>query len=380
MYMFTKIWKIGFALLMAVVVVLIIRDSQGFDWKEFNYKKDKIILETIDIGFIGSLTGPNSLTGVQSLAAAQLAVDDINAAGGVDGKTVRLFAEDGMCSREVSRTATEKLRSRGVQAIAGGMCSSESLGIVDGLGNSNIPVISYCSSATELSGIHDSFFRVYPSNIFQGVYAADYIKNSLDIRNVAVVYENDPWGSSLSEVFTASFEGQNGVVNDTYVIGHDTGFEDMWTEIRESNVELVYFLGRDLITLQAFGELEEQEDFILFGADVWDNADLWNGLSLPLFDIYFSVVDTRDYKATFFDNIKERGIYHTGSCLPQAYDAVRILANTFDPELTLGQDVITYLNELNYAKGVSNRLINFNEQGDIQRVGYVIRKVEKKEM
>ena len=174
-------WKIILGLLIVGIIILIIRDSQGFDWKDFNYTKDTTTLETVNIGFIGSLTGFGSSAGVQALAAAQLAVDEINANGGIQGKTLRFFAEDSVCSKEGGEAAIQKLLDHNISGLVGGPCSDATDGMIDHINQYTIPTLSYCSSATTLDGVSDYLFGIYPSDTFQGLYTADYIKNSLNM-------------------------------------------------------------------------------------------------------------------------------------------------------------------------------------------------------
>lgn len=375
-YMLKTLWKIVFIFLMILILSLLIHDSRGFDWQNFNYKKDKIALETIDIGFIGSLTGQGSLTGIQSLAAAQLAVDDLNALGGIHGKTIRLFSEDGGCTREGGNQAAQKLVDRGVYGIVGGLCSAESTGLIDVIDSYMIPTISYCSSATNLSGASDYFFRVYPSDIFQGVYAADYIKNSLDIQDVSIVYIDDAWGQSLREVFTDSFTEQGGTIASEYTLTDDPlSIENMWKDIMGDNVDLVYFLGFDEGTHFALSHLNGDEDFILFGADGWDNVDLWSRLDVPYMNVLYTVVDTSEYQLAFAEKMKARGIYNIASCVPQAYDAIKVLANAFSQNMDDPMNITPFLRDMNYTQGVSKRQINFDDKGDISQTRYVVKKV-----
>lgn len=372
--MFKIIWKVVLLLAILYMLSLIIKDSGGFDWKDFNYKNKDNKLETINIGFISSLTGSGALVGVKSLSAAQLAVDEINSGGGIDGKVVKLIVEDGECSKKGGLVAAQKLASQNVIGIVGGLCSSESLGIIDVIDKYNIPTISHCSSSTELSGISDYFFRVYPSDSYQGVYAADYIKNKLNIDRVSVVYLDSGWGESLKDVFSESFRSNNGTIVSEHSFSENK-FNDIWTEIRNKDIELVYFLGFDDSTILAFDSLTNADNFIMFGTYVWDDDNIWDKVDTKENKVMYTVVDYGKYSADFIKKIKERGVYSVFSCIPQAYDAIKILSEAIMGDSGDPENIIQKLKDTEYLNGASKEKIQFDENGDISDISYVIKKV-----
>ncbi len=373
--MFKKMWKIILGLLIVGIIILIIRDSQGFDWKDFNYTKDTTTLETVNIGFIGSLTGFGSSAGVQALAAAQLAVDEINANGGIQGKTLRFFAEDSVCSKEGGEAAIQKLLDHNISGLVGGPCSDATEGMIDHINQYTIPTLSYCSSATTLDGVSDYLFGIYTSDTFQGLYTADYIKNSLNIDTIALVYVNDVWGNSLRDVFSESFRSQGGSIAQQYGFNRDEQDFNMWNNIvKDPKIELVYFLASEESTQQGLKVLGNRGDFIVFGTHTWSNTNLWTDFNSTHDILYTSLVLGQPIDM-FKKKIQERGIYHLSSCTPHAYDAVHILADALEKHLGNPKAVSEYIAGIRYNKGVSKSLIQFNEQGDIIDISYNVERI-----
>lgn len=102
----------------------------------------------IKIGFIGPLTGDASSLGTVSQAAVQIAEDEINAAGGINGRPLQVVYEDGKCNATAGTDAANKLMNVDhVVAIDGGLCSSETAAFGPTAMQNNTVVVSYCSSA-----------------------------------------------------------------------------------------------------------------------------------------------------------------------------------------------------------------------------------------
>ncbi|HLC33092.1 MAG TPA: ABC transporter substrate-binding protein, partial [Candidatus Nanoarchaeia archaeon] len=120
--------------------------------------------ETVKIGFIGPLTGTGALYGTSELNAAQLALDDINAQGGINGKKVELIVEDGKCEGAASATAAQKLiQVDNVKYILGGHCSTESLSIVPITEANKVFLMAGATGTDKFTKAGKYAFRTFPS-------------------------------------------------------------------------------------------------------------------------------------------------------------------------------------------------------------------------
>lgn len=120
--------------------------------------------EPLRIGFSGQLSGPKSDLGVQGRNGALLAVEDINARGGVAGRTLELIAEDDLDTPEGARQADTRLAGRKVLAIIGHMTSGQTLAALPDLAATGTILISPTTATPALSQKKDLFFRVITSN------------------------------------------------------------------------------------------------------------------------------------------------------------------------------------------------------------------------
>ena len=184
--------------------------------------------QTIKIGFIGPLTGDASSYGIMDRNAVILAVEDINEAGGVNGKTLELIAEDGKCTgKEAVTAATKLIDVDKVKIIAGGSCSSETLGIAPLAESNEVIVFSSLSSSPEITNAGDYVFRNYQSDAIQGVQVAEIISSGY--RRAAVLSENTDYAQGLRGVFKSEFARLGGIVVADEV--YDQSAKDMRTQL-----------------------------------------------------------------------------------------------------------------------------------------------------
>src|SRR3989338_6431973 len=110
----------------------------------------------IKIGFIGPLTGDIAGIGADMLNGVQVAVDEVNADGGINGRQIELIAEDGRCNGADAASAAQKLVNvDNVFAIVGAGCSSETLAAAPIVNDGKVVMISPVSSSPEVSAAGD---------------------------------------------------------------------------------------------------------------------------------------------------------------------------------------------------------------------------------
>lgn len=144
----------------------------------------------ITIGFIGPITGDIAAIGTDTMHGAKLAVDEINAKGGIKGRTVELVVEDGKCSGADAATAAQKLVNIDkVSGIVGGQCSSETLAAAPVAESAKIVLISPVSSSPDITHAGEFVFRPYPSDDLKGKAMGNYFTKS-GFTKVAVISEN----------------------------------------------------------------------------------------------------------------------------------------------------------------------------------------------
>ena len=168
-----------------------------------NLKEEKkVTTEPIKIGFVGPLSGDVANLGQNIRAAVEVARDEINNQGGINGRKIQVIFEDGKCDSKAATAAGNKLINLDkVKMIVGGVCSGETLAIAPMAEKNNVILISPASTNPKVTQAGDYVFRLIPSDSFQGKFAAEYMYNTLGKRSIAVLYTKNDWGVGVSNVF-----------------------------------------------------------------------------------------------------------------------------------------------------------------------------------
>src|SRR5690606_10753279 len=165
------------------------------------------------VGTILPLTGTLAFLGPPEVAGVGLAVDDINAAGGVLGNDVSLEQGDSGDTTDTSvaqQTATD-LISKGVQVVIGAASSGVSLNVVDQFTEAGVMQISPANTATDLSGISDFFTRTAPPDTVQGAALGSLILDG-GHQKVAMIVQDEAYGNGLRDNIQEAVEAGGGEV------------------------------------------------------------------------------------------------------------------------------------------------------------------------
>ena len=166
----------------------------------------------ISIGVISPVTGPVALDGESFRDGAELAVKEINAAGGVLGAQLALVVEDGECKPNVSASAAEKLMVRDlVPVLVGAHCSPATAAVIPLAERQKVPFVTGISSAPSLTATrHEWFFRLPPTEAMTANAAVPYYVEKLGFKSIAFLALNDEWGRQAAEA-NAKLLAQKGV-------------------------------------------------------------------------------------------------------------------------------------------------------------------------
>lgn len=166
----------------------------------------------IKIGFLHPMTGDAKHYGEAMHNTAQLAIDQVNVAGGVGGRLLELVVEDGKCNERDATSAMQRLVDRGgVTVVLGGFCSSESLSAIPIAAEGRVALFSSGSSSPDLTGTSPYFMRNYPSDALQGsVLADEALKRGW--KKIVVVQEQLDYPAGIFKAFLEKFEQGGGVV------------------------------------------------------------------------------------------------------------------------------------------------------------------------
>ncbi|WP_297491941.1 branched-chain amino acid ABC transporter substrate-binding protein [Acidocella sp.] len=199
----------------------------------------------IKVGVAGPLTGPNAAFGTQLETGADLAVSDINAAGGVLGKKLTLIPADDACDPKQAVTAANTLVADGVVMVDGHFCSSSSIPAAAVYSDAGVIEISPASTNPEYTDKGTPFtFRTCGRDDQQGLVAAQYIVKHFPKAKVAVLDDNSTYGKGIADQVRANLAklGMKVTYNASYTAG-DKDYTALVSRMKQEGITLVYLGG-----------------------------------------------------------------------------------------------------------------------------------------
>ena len=199
--------------------------------------------KTIKIGGIYPLSGAVAVYGVEARNGVQLAIDEINAAGGINGKQVEMIAEDDEGNAEKTVNAYKKLTTKDdVKLIIGSLTSGCTKAITSLAQAQKIVQVAPAATAVDVTDAGNYIFRVCFIDPFQGTVGAKFAYENLGLKNAAVLYDaGNDYSVGLFDNFKKSFEAAGGtlVASESYTTG-DKDFNAQLTKIKSANPEVIY--------------------------------------------------------------------------------------------------------------------------------------------
>jgi branched-chain amino acid transport system substrate-binding protein len=291
--------------------------------------------DTIKVGVYGDMTGATSSFGQSTKNGIELAVEEINKGGGINGKQIQLVIEDDQGRPEQAKTVVSKLINQDkVQAVLGEVASTNSLAAAPVAQEAKIPMISPSSTNPKVTETGDYISRVCFIDPFQGSTMAKFAAKSLNAKTAAILGDvNSDYSKGLTQFFEEEFTKQGGkiVAKEAYT-QTDPDFKGQLTKIRELKPDVLYIPGYygqvGIIAKQA---RELGMNIPLLGGDGWDSPELWKLGGDALKNAYISNHYSADNPApeiqNFVKNYKAKFNVVPDSLAALAYDAAKVLAD-----------------------------------------------------
>jgi branched-chain amino acid transport system substrate-binding protein len=289
---------------------------------------------TIKIGFFGDLSGPTFNFGQSAMNGVLMAADEINQAGGIEGRRIDIVIEDDKGSPELAAQVTGKLVERDkVVAIIGAGASGNSLAAAPKAQSAHIPLIAPSSTNPAVTQAGDYIFRACFIDAFQGEVMAKFAANTLKARKAAIMLDfNSPYSRGLTEFFESGFGKLDGeiVVKQSYSQG-DADYRGQLSVIQAANPDVIYIPGYyGDVAIIAKQARQMGLTVPLLGADGWDAPELWelggDALNGCYISNHYSVDDPSENIQKFAHDYRQRfGNLTPDAHAALAYDALRFL-------------------------------------------------------
>ena len=207
--------------------------------------------EPVRIGFLGELTTRASGLSTSGRDGFLLAIEEINARGGINNRPVEGFIQDTRMHKETALNALRKLAEQEVSAIIGPMTSQTAVTVVNEVNRLEIPMISPTSSTNQLSGQDDYFFRVYYTNAQAAQLLAKWMIDKNQFRQVAAIYDlgNKAYTEDWVEHFEEIIEKHDGSVTKVpFELSSETLFLDIARQAASSESQAIVILANAVDT------------------------------------------------------------------------------------------------------------------------------------
>lgn len=289
--------------------------------------------DAIVIGEYVSLTGSTATFGQSTNNGIQIALDEINAAGGILGRKVKVIVEDDQGKPEQAVTAVLKLIQRDrVVAILGEVASARSLAAAPVCQQNGIPMLTPSSTNPDVTRKGDCIFRACFIDPFQGAVMARFAIKTLKVQTAAIFTDRkQDYSVGLAQFFKQTFQELGGkiLIEESYQ-GDDREFKPQLTKIREAKPDILfvpgYYTECVLIARQA-RELGMKQPFL--GGDGWDSDVTLNAGGAAVEPCYFSTHyspdDPRPEVQAFVGKYRQRFGGAPDALAVTGYDAANIL-------------------------------------------------------
>jgi branched-chain amino acid transport system substrate-binding protein len=318
--------------------------------------------------------------GVMSRRGIDLAVDEINRAGGINGAPLRILARDDEANgSRAAAIAQELVQNPEVLAVVGHVNSGAMLAasrIYDG----QIAAVATTASSPDLSGVSKWTFRVISSDSLNGVilarFASRFGGNDSTLKQAAVLYENDSYGRGLADAFRRAFRG---TIVSFDPISEEVNPEPFVSYLKMKQVGIVFVAGRENSALRILREARAQGlEAVFIGGDGWqgivaDTAASNGAYVGTSFNAKAQSPEVRRFVSAF----RKRYQAEPDAFAALAYDATRLIAAALTKKgknREAVRDYLASLNAVNPFEGVTGP-VYFNDMGDPIGMGFHVAQV-----
>lgn len=332
--------------------------------------------DTIKVGGLAPLTGNLSIYGIATNNGVKLAIDEINAAGGVLGKQLEYVVYDEKGDSTEAVNAYNKLvQNDGIVALIGDVTSTPSIAVAQQAAIDGIPMITATGTAADITKAGKNVFRVCFIDPYQGEVMASYANKKLNAKKAAILYNtSDDYSIGLTNSFeaTAADLGLEIVAKEGYTKG-DVDFNSQLTKIAAANADVVfipvYYEDAALIAVQAKAA---GIDATLLGADGWDGivdkiSDA-SAIKNAYFCCGYSAENDNENLQAFITKYTDTYGEAPKGFSAQGYDAAYLLAQAIkEAGSTDSAAVVEALTKINY-EGITGKIVFDENRNPIKGV------------
>jgi branched-chain amino acid transport system substrate-binding protein len=318
--------------------------------------------------------------GVMSRRGIELAVDEINRSGGINGGELRILARDDEASgSRATSIAQEFVSNPSVLAVVGHVNSGAMLA-ASRIYDSQLTAVATTASSPDLSGVSKWTFRVISSDSLNGVilarFASRFGGTSEQFKRAVILYENDTYGRGLADAFRRAFRG---TIVSFDPINEELNPEPYISYIKMRQPGIVFVAGRENSALRILREAKRQGiEAVFIGGDGWQGIVADTAASNGAYvGTSFNAEDPSPEVQRFVNAFSTRYRTKPDAFAALAYDATRLIAQALMKNGRSREGVRKYLASLKPTdafEGVTGP-VYFNELGDPIGMGFHVAQV-----
>ena len=334
--------------------------------------------DTITVALAGPTTGPVTQYGTMQNIGAHMAIEQLNAKGGLNGKQLVAKIYDDACEPKQAVTVANQIVNDKVKFVIGHLCSSATIPAAKIYNDEGILMISGASTAPELTEKgYETIFRTIGLDSQTAPISAEYVKNELKPKNIAILHDKQQYGQGLAD-------GMNKILSDAGIKPvifeginkGQTDFSALITKMKAANVDFVYYGGyhpeAGLILRQGAAQGFKPA---FMGADGLDNPDLIaiageaaDGVLITAPVDFSKVPENAELVKAFAD----KGEDASGPFVMPSYAALQAIVDTGNKLGTDDPEAIAA--ELHKGEAINTPIgeIAFDDKGDLKAFRFVV--------
>mgnify|MGYP000851229629 FL=1 len=354
------------AILAVVLAIALLAGCAGNKGSTGSEDRNKVE-DGIKIGINYELSGKVATYGQSSVEGIELAIEEINEAGGINGKKIIPVKYDTKSEpAEATTLATRLITQDKVVMILGPATSGSFKAQIPVAEKNRIPVISGSTTddsvTVDASGVKEYAFRICFTDSYQGTAMASYALNKLSAKKAAIIMDSSSdYGKGLAKNFREKFEAGGGtiVAEEAYVAG-DTDFNGILTKIKGQDFDVIFIPGyydeAGLIIKQA---RNLGIDVPILGADGFDSPKLLElagaaALNNVYYSNHYSSLDEDPKVAKFIENFKAKYNKEPDAFNALGYDLAKFAADAISRAGSLdGESIKKAIEETENFDGVT---------------------------
>ena len=328
----------------------------------------------IKIGVVVFLTGDAAQYGKWVKNGLEIAKEEINQGGGINGEQIKLIYEDDQTSSKMAVSAINKLINVDkVPVIIGGVTSSSFLAMAPIAELKKVVLFSPCSSSPDITKTGDYIFRNWPSDTFEGKSMAEFAYKRLGVRTCSILAINNDYGVGVKNVFQKELGALGGkILSDETFDQGKTDFRNQILKLKNLNPQTIYMPGHAREVAHIIKQMKELNfNSIILGSVTFESPEIFEiaGSSAegafytaPSFDPNSEDTLVRSFQERYYKLYGEKAEVFAA----HAYDALKLIVFSIEKGGYVSDGIKNALYSIKNYPGVSG-MTSFDENGDVNK-------------